>query len=45
MVLTHVKNHGKRFWKELDKYVGNAKKYDKLLKEKNYFLLTDYMRK
>ena len=45
LVHTKIKNHSIRFWKELDKYVGDGKKYAKLLKEKNYFLLIDYVRK
>ena len=45
LVHTKIKNHSIRFWKDLDKYVGDGKKYAKLLKEKNYFLLTDYARK
>ena len=45
LVHTKIKNHSIRFWSELDKYVGNTKKYTKLLKEKKYFLLTDYVRK
>ena len=38
LVHTKVKNHGKRFWKRLDKYVGNAKKLNKELAEHRYGL-------
>jgi predicted metal-dependent hydrolase len=33
LVHTYIKNHSRRFWQDLDKYVGNAKKLDKELKK------------
>lgn len=33
LVHTRVKNHSKKFWAELDKYVGNAKQLDRQLKK------------
>ena len=33
LVHTKIKSHGKRFWKKLDKFVGNAKALDKQLRE------------
>lgn len=33
LVHTKIKNHGKKFWAELDKLVGNAKARDKELKK------------
>lgn len=33
LVHTVIKSHGKRFWKNLDKFVGNAKALDKQLRK------------
>ena len=33
LVHTRIKNHSREFWRELDKYVGNAKTLDKELKK------------
>ncbi len=35
LVHTKVKNHSKRFWKELNKYVGDSKAIDKKLRNVN----------
>jgi predicted metal-dependent hydrolase len=39
LVHTRVKNHSKRFWAELDKLVGDAKKNDKKLKNHRLHLI------
>ena len=38
LVHTKIKSHGKRFWKTLDKYVGDAKKLNKELAEHRFGL-------
>lgn len=38
LVHTKIKSHGNKFWKMLDKYVGNAKKLNKELAEHRYGL-------
>ena len=43
LVHTKIKNHSIRFWKKLDKYVGDAKYYDKLLKKEDYILMEKYI--
>ena len=43
LVHTKIKNHSIRFWKELDKYVGDAKHYDRLLKKEGYILMEKYI--
>lgn len=35
LVHTRIKNHSRKFWNELDKYVGNAKYLAKLLRNHN----------
>lgn len=35
LVHTKIKNHGRRFWQELDKHVGNAKELDRQLRQHN----------
>jgi predicted metal-dependent hydrolase len=43
LVHTKIKNHSLRFWKELDKYVRDAKHYDRLLKKEGYILMGKYI--
>ena len=43
LVHTKIKNHSLRFWKELDKYVGDARYYDRLLKREDYILMEKYI--
>jgi predicted metal-dependent hydrolase len=43
LVHTKIKNHSLRFWRELDKYVGDAKHYDRLLKKEGYILMEKYI--
>ena len=43
LVHTKIKNHSLRFWKELDKYVGDARYYNRLLKKKDYILMEKYI--
>ena len=43
LVHTKIKNHSIRFWKELDKYVGDGKKYDRMLKSEDYILMENYI--
>ena len=43
LVHTKIKNHSLRFWRELDKYVGDAKHYDRLLKKEGYMLMEKYI--
>ena len=44
LVHTKIKNHSLKFWEELDKYVGNAKHYDRLLKKEDYILIEKYIK-
>jgi len=39
LVHTRVKNHSKKFWQELNKFVGNARKLDKRLNEYRMLLI------
>jgi predicted metal-dependent hydrolase len=39
LVHTRIKNHSKSFWRELDLYVGNAKKTDAMLKKYSLSIL------
>jgi hypothetical protein len=39
LVHTRVKKHSKRFWDELDKLVGNAKKLDQKLKKHRFHFI------
>ena len=43
LVHTKIKNHSYGFWKELDKYVGDARYYDRLLKREDYILMEKYI--
>ena len=43
LVHTNIKNHSLRFWKELDKYVGDARHYDRLLKREDYILMENHI--
>ena len=43
LVHTKIKNHSLMFWKELDKYVGDARHYDRLLKREDYILMEKYI--
>ena len=43
LVHTKIKNHSLMFWKELDKYVGDARHYDRLLKKEDYILMEKYI--
>ena len=43
LVHTKIKNHSLRFWKELDKYVGDARHYDRLLKREDYILMENHI--
>ena len=43
LVHTKIKNHSLRFWKELDKYVGDARYYNRLLKKEDYILMEKYI--
>ena len=38
LVHTRIKNHGERFWDQLDRILGNAKKLDKRLSQYNLLL-------
>lgn len=38
LVHTHIKNHGQRFWDQLDRLLGDAKQLDKALNEYNFLL-------
>ncbi len=39
LVHTRIKNHSRRFWDQMDKLVGNAKKLDSKLNEYKVFLI------
>ncbi len=39
LVHTRVKNHGKQFWSQLDRLLGDARKLDRALSEYNLLLL------
>jgi len=39
LVHTRIKNHTKRFWAELNKFVGNAKEMSKKMKKYGVFLM------
>jgi hypothetical protein len=39
LVHTRVMNHGKRFWEELDRLVGDAKELDRELRKYRALLL------
>lgn len=38
LVHTRIKNHGQRFWDQLDRLLGDARKLDRALNEYNLFL-------
>ena len=38
LVHTHIKNHGQRFWHQLDRLLGDAKQLDKALNEYTFLL-------
>jgi hypothetical protein len=38
LVHTRIKNHGQRFWHQLDRLLGDAKQLDKALNEYNFLL-------
>jgi len=38
LVHTRVKNHGKRFWAQLERLLGDARKLDRALNDYNYLL-------
>ena len=38
LVHTRIKNHGQRFWDQLDRLLGDAKLLDKALNEYNFLL-------
>ena len=44
LVHTKIKNHSLTFWRELDKYVGGAKHYDRLLKKEGCILMEKYIK-
>ena len=44
LVHTKIKNHSLTFWSELDKYVGDAKHYDRLLKKEGCILMEKYIK-
>jgi predicted metal-dependent hydrolase len=38
LVHTRIKNHGQRFWDQLDRLLGDAKQLDKALNEYSFLL-------
>ena len=38
LVHTRIKNHGKRFWAQMDRLLGDARKLDRALSEFNFLL-------
>ena len=39
LVHTRIKNHGKQFWRQMDKLLGDAKKIDKKLRDYEFLLI------
>jgi hypothetical protein len=39
LVHTRIKNHGKRFWHQMDQLLGDAKKIDRKLSEYEFLLI------